>query len=195
VKAEHGIIIYSHRWSKDGKFIFYTQSDEPKATGQIAWRKSHLYVYDIASGQSKILQGSSDDAKDIDISPDGQWLAYANRDAKKALRVIPTSGGEPRILCSYEHPGIRPIYPTWIAGGKYILFTRVTSALDEPVETWEIVRVPVEGGEIQSLGLEMTEFRHFSAHPDGQHIVFHSRGSTMRWPEVWVMENFLPKKR
>jgi len=57
------------------------------------------------------------------------------------------------------------------------------------------VRIPVEGGELQELGLEMMEFRHFSVHPDGQHIVFHSRGSSMRWPEVWVMENFLPKKK
>jgi Tol biopolymer transport system component len=85
------------------------------------------------------------------------------------------------------------MYPTWIAGGRYILFTRVTYDLEAGGETWEIVRVPVEGGEIQSLGLEMTEFRHFSAHPDGQHIVFHSTGSQMRGPEVWVMENFLPK--
>jgi Tol biopolymer transport system component len=195
VQAEFGIIIYSHRWSKDGKFIFYTQSDDPKATGQIAWRKSHIYIHDITSGQDKILPGSPDDAKDIDISPDGKWLICANRGEKKVLWVIPTSGGEPRILCSYAHPGIRPIYPTWIAGGRYILFTRVTSDFDEAVETWEIVRVPVEGEEIQSLGLELTDFRHFSAHPDGQHIVFHSRGSQLRWPEVWVMENFLPKEK
>jgi Tol biopolymer transport system component len=193
VQAEYGIIIYSHRWSKDGKSIFYTRSEDPKATGQIAWRKSHLYVHDIVSGQDKILPGSPDNAKDIDISPDGQWLVVVNRDEKKVMGVISTSGGEIRIICSYEQPTIRPIYPTWIAGGRYILFTRVSSGLDEAIETWEIVRVPSEGGEIQSLGLEMTDFRHFSAHPDGQHIVFHSRGSQMRWPEVWVMENFLPK--
>jgi Tol biopolymer transport system component len=195
VQAELGIIIYSHRWSQDGKFIFYTQSDDPKATGQIAWRNSHIFVHDITSGQDKILPGSPDDAKDIDISRDGKWLVCANRGKNKALSIIPTTGGEPRILCSYEHPGIRPIYPTWVAGGRYVLFTRVSSDLDEAVETWEIVRVPVEGGEIQSLGLELTDFRHFSAHPDGQHIVFHSRGSQIKWPEVWVMENFLPKEK
>jgi len=194
VQAEHGIVIYSHRWSKDGKSLFYTQSDDPKTTGQIAFRESHIYVHDIASGQDKILPGSPDDAKDIDISPDGQWLVFANRGAKKVLSVISTSGGEPRIFCSYDHPGIRPIYPTWIAGGRYIVFAKVTSGEDEAVETWEIVRVPIEGGEPQKLGLEMTEFRHLSVHPDGEQIVFHSRGSTMRWPEVWIIENFLPKK-
>jgi Tol biopolymer transport system component len=194
VQAEYGVIIYSHRWSKDGKSIFYTRSDDPNATGQIAWRKSHIYVHDITSGQDKILPGSPDDAKDIDISPDGRWLVFVNRDENKVLRVIPTSGGEPRMLAAYEHPATRPLYPTWIAGGRYILFTRVSSPIDEVQETWEIVRVPVEGGEIQRLGLEMTEFRHFSVHPDGQHIVFHSRGSQIRPSEVWVMENFLPKK-
>ncbi len=195
VQADYGIEIYSHRWSIDGKSIFYTRSDDPKTSNQTAFRKSHIYLHDIANGQDKLLLGSPDDAKDIDISPDGQWLVFANRDAKKVLRIISTSGGEPRILYSFDYLGTRPIYPTWIAGGRYILFTRVSSGLDEAVETWEIVRVPVEGGEIQSLGLEMTDFRHFSAHPDGQHIVFHSRGSQMRWPEVWVMENFLPKKK
>ena len=195
VQVEYGIVIYSHRWSKDGKSLFYTQSDDPKATGQIAFRKSHLYVHDITSGQDEILPGSPDDAKDIDISPDGQWLVFANRGAKKVLSVISTSGGEPRIFCSYDHPGIRPIYPTWIAGGRYILFSQETTSVTDMESTFELVRIPAEGGELQELGLEMMEFRHFSAHPDGQHIVFHSRGSTMRWPEVWVMENFLPKKK
>jgi Tol biopolymer transport system component len=194
VQTEFGIEIYSHRWSKDGKSIFYTRSDDPKATGQTAWRKSHIYVHDIASGQDKILPGSPDDAKDIDISPDGRRLVFVNRDGNKVLRVIPTSGGEPRVLAAYEHPATRPIYPTWIAGGRYILFTHVSSPIDEMQETWEIVRVPAEGGDIQPLGLEMRDFRHFSAHPDGQHIVFHSRGSQLRGSEVWVMENFLPKK-
>ena len=195
VQADYGIVIYSHRWSKDGKSLFYARSDNPKATGQIAWRKSHIYVHDIASGQDKILPGSPDDAKDIDVSPDGQWLVFANRDAKKVLGVISTSGGEPRMLYSFDHPGVRSIYPTWIAGGRYILFTQVTSDADEAVSTSELVRISAEGGELQRLGLEMTEFRHFSVHPDGQHIIFHSRGSTMRWPEVWVMENFLPKNK
>ena len=187
------LVIYSHRWSKDGKSIFCTISD-PDATGPNAFRKSHIYVHDVTSGQYKILPGSPDDAKDIDISPDGRWLVLLNRDEKRSLRIIPTSGGEPRDIYSFEQQLNLIISPTWIGGGEYILFYQANPDTIGAETTCELVRIPTEGGEPQRLGLEMTEFRHFSAHPDGQHIVFHSRGSKIRWPEIWVMENFLPKK-
>ena len=193
VQVDPEVVIYSHRWSRDGKTIFYTGS-EPEAKVQNALRKSHIYVHDIKSGQDKILPGSPADAKDIDISPDGKWLVLLNRDDNKVLRVMPTSGGEPRTLYSFKQQLSHILSPTWIAGGKYILFYLIKTVA-EPSPTFELVRIPAEGGELQKLGLEMMEFRHFSAHPDGQHIVFHSRGSAIRWPEVWVMENFLPKKK
>jgi len=192
VQVDPGVIIYSHRWSKDGKSIFYTRSD-PDAKGPAYSRNSLIYVHDISSGQQKVLSGSPNDAKDIDISPDGQWIALLNRTAKRVLRIIPTSGGEPRVLYSFEDMTNAVISPAWIAGGKYILFYRdATDSLEE--ESKELVRIPAEGGQLQELGLKMAEFRHFSVHPDGHHIVFHSRGTKMSWPEVWVMENFLPKK-
>ncbi len=194
VQIEPEVLIYSHRWSKDGKTIFYTRS-EPDAKVQRHLRKSYIYVRDIQSGQEKMLSGSPADAKDIDISPDGQMLVLLNRDDKRTLRVIPASGGEPRDLYSFEQRGGAIISPSWIAGGKYILFLQERTTEDEAYTHLEIVRIPAEGGELQGLGLEMLEFRHFSVHPDGQHIVFHSRGSEMKWPEVWVMENFLPKEK
>ena len=188
------LVIYSHRWAKDGKSIFYTQMD-PDAKGPSYSRSSRIIVHDIASGQDTVLSGSPHDPKDIDISPDGQWLALLNRDEKRLLRIIPTSGGEPQNIYSFEAQPSQVISPTWIAGGKYILFYQDKIGFDLSQSILELVRIPAEGGELQELGLEMTEFRHFSAHPDGQHIVFHSRGSKERWPEVWVMENFLPKKK
>ncbi len=191
VQVDPGIRIYSHRWSKDGKSLFYTISD-PDATGPIFFRKSHIYVHDVTSGQDKILPGSPNDAKDIDISPDGKWLVLLNRDEKKSLTIIPTSGGEPQDIYSFEEKTNTVNSPAWIAGGKYVLFYR--DATDSPeAESKELVRIPAEGGQLQGLGLKMAEFRHFSVHPDGQHIVFHSRGAKMSWPEIWVMENFLPK--
>ncbi|UCE40581.1 MAG: PD40 domain-containing protein [Candidatus Aminicenantes bacterium] len=194
IKIEPELMIFSHRWSKDGKTIFYTKS-EPGAKVPYYRRKSHIYMYDIASGRDTVLPGSPSDAKDIDISPDGRWLVLLNRDERRVLRVIPALGGESRILYSFEDQGFIVISPTWVAGGRYILFYQGKTDSDEPSRRFfELVQIPVEGGELQGLGLEMNEFRHFSAHPDGQQIVFHSRGSEARWPEVWVMENFLPKK-
>jgi len=41
----------------------------------------------------------------------------------------------------------------------------------------------------------MARFRHLSIHPDGQHIAFSSMGANPEQPQVWVMENFLPKEK
>lgn len=192
IQIEPEEVIFSHRWSKDGKTIFYTRS-EPEVKVQTNLRNSHIYVHDVVSGQEKMLTGSPGDAKDIDISPDGQMLVLLNRDVKRTLRIIQASGGETRDIYSFEQPGGVIISPTWIAGGKCILFLQEKTNPNEPYTHYELVRIPVEGGELQGLGLEMLEFRHFCVHPDGEHIVFHSRGSEVKWPEVWVMENFLPK--
>ena len=49
VQVDLRVLIYSHRWSKDGKAIFYTRSD-PDAKGPNYSRSSHIYVHDISSG-------------------------------------------------------------------------------------------------------------------------------------------------
>ena len=192
LQVEPGVLIYSHRWSKDGQSVFYTRSD-PDEEGPTAFSKSHIYVHDINSGQDKILPGSPDDAKDIDLSPDGRWLALLNREKKKVLRVIPSSGGEPRTLYSFEAVSNSILSPAWIAGGKYVLFYQTASDSPGVGPTFELVRIPADGGQPQRLGVKMAEFRHFSVHPDGQQIAFHSRGTKREWAEVWIMENFLPE--
>ena len=192
LQLEPGVAIYSHRWSKDGQSVFYTRS-YPNDKSPASTRKSHIYVHDIDSGQEKILPGSPDDAKDIDISPDGKWLVFLNRDNKRILRIIPTTGGEPRDIYSFDQQLNAIISPAWIAGGRYVLFFQPKPDLPGGDTTCEMMRIPAEGGEIQRLGLEMKEFRHFSVHPDGRHVVFHSTGPKQQWSEVWVMENFLPK--
>jgi len=194
IKIDPDLGIYSHRWSKDGKTIFYTLNDrESKVSSR--FRSSRIFIHNIASGQEKILPGSPEDAKDIDISSDGRWLVLLNRDDERVLRIMPTSGGEPRTLYSFENKTNMIISPTWVGGGEYILFYQANPDSIGAETTCELVRIPKEGGEPQRLGLEMKEFRHFSVHPNGQHIVFHSVGSKVRWPEIWVMENFLPKNK
>jgi hypothetical protein len=54
-------------------------------------------------------------------------------------------------------------------------------------------RISIEGGEPQKMGLAMARFWDISAHPDGQQLAFSSYGPTQPMPELWVMENFLPK--
>jgi hypothetical protein len=41
----------------------------------------------------------------------------------------------------------------------------------------------------------MYHFYHLSVHPDGEYLAFGSLGPDLVEPELWVMENFLPKEK
>jgi Tol biopolymer transport system component len=182
VQIDKGTEIYSHRWSKDGKTMFYSTGDRAGKTGSI-------FVHNFESGQEERISGSPSDANWIDITPDGKWLALLNREQKRVLRIMPTSGGDPREIYSYEQGGNFIITPAWSADGLYIYFFKKQDLLGN---MWDLYRVSADGGEAQKINLSMAQFRHFSVHPDGQHIAFSSMGANPELSQVWVMENFLP---
>ncbi len=182
VLIEKGMEIYSHRWSKDGKLLYYSTGDKAGKTGSVS-------VHNFETGRDERLSGSPSDANWIDISPDGKWLVLINRDEKRTIRIMPTSGGEPREICSFTEPRNRPNTPAWSADGRYVYFSR----LRLPEALWDLYRVAAEGGEPQKIDLTMARIRHLSAHPDGQRIAFSSQGTNPQESQVWVMENFLPK--
>ena len=80
----------------------------------------------------------------------------------------------------------------WTVDGKYILFTRRQTMNDKQETKHALWRISAEGGEPQELNLALSSIMGLEAHPDGQHLAFHSTGLTMKSPAVWVMENFLP---
>lgn len=182
VLIDKGTEIYSHRWSKDGKVMFYS-------TGDRAGKSVSVFVHNFETGREERLSGSPSDAHWIDISPDGKWLVLLNREEKRALRIMPTSGGDSREIYSYEQGGNFIITPAWSADGRYIYFSKKQDVLGN---MWDLYRVSVDGGEAQKIDLSMARFRHFSVHPDGQHIAFSSMGANPEQSQVWVMENFLP---
>ncbi|MCK4829172.1 PD40 domain-containing protein, partial [bacterium] len=177
-----------HEWSRDGKTIFYGCRDRKD---KILYQ---IFVRDLESGTEKELY-RSDDYLNISLSPDGQWLALLFlSNEKPCLNVMPATGGEPRELCRFEEEeGIvfgHNCSITWTVDGKYILFTMKNSKMDDA--KWELCRISADGGELEKLGLEMSDsFFNLSIHSDGRHIAFSSRGQS--GSEVWVMENFLPE--
>ena len=56
---------------------------------------------------------------------------------------------------------------------------------------WDLIRVPVDGGDIEKIDLGLLWVRYLSASPDGRHIAFSSAGTGSPSSEVWAMENFL----
>ncbi len=119
------------------------------------------------------------------LSPDGQRLAFSvDCDNEWSLQIAPSFGGVAREIfrLGKEEAGSGS---TWMPDGRYLLFT---TRKDEATELW---RIPVEGGDPESLGLIMKKIERLSIHPDGRRIAFTAPGSG-RGSEVWAMENFLP---
>lgn len=185
VLIDKGTSIFSHRWSQDGLSMFYTVGDP-------AGKTCSIFVHSFQTGREEPLSGSPSNAHDIDISPDGKWVVFLNRqpiEGRRMIRIIPTSGGDPREVYSFEQEGSQIMTPAWSADGRYIYFSKVQQASGAMMDLY---RVSVDGGEAQKIDLTMARFRHFSVHPDGQHLAFSSTGASPQQPQVLVMENFLP---
>src|SRR4030042_2659088 len=182
VQFKKGMMIFSHRWSKDGKAIYYTLGDSNE-------NACSVFVRNLETGQDDRLAGTPENAPDIDISPDGKWLVLMNRKGKRAIKIMPASGGEPREILSLEQGGYQFMTPAWSADGRYIYFSKRQKTLGPMMDLY---RLSVDGGEPQKINLAMGGIRHLRVHPDGQRIAFSSMGANPEQSQVWVMENFLP---
>ncbi len=171
--------------SPDGKTLFYERGDPDSKTGRLVAR-------DMESGREKdLLQvvppvrvtGSA-------LSPDGQWFVLsiiniATRPATPVLKILSTTGGEPRELLQFDKSEkLRAVGVTWMPDSQNVLFWKRFQG-DKELELW---RISAEGGEPRKL-CSRKAFGHMRVHPDGQHIAFIGRSTTRG---VWVMENFLP---
>jgi Tol biopolymer transport system component len=174
--------IYTHRWAIDGQSIFFTKGERLKS--------SWIYSQNLKTGQEKKLPGAPEWATDIDLSPDGKWMVYINRlSNSRSLGIIPIEGGDAQELYSFDVPGAFTISPAWSADGKNIFF----SSRNNPADTgWDMWRFSLEDRQAQKINNNTVSFfRHPCLHPDGRHIVFSTQNEVP--PEVWVIENFLPK--
>jgi len=184
VLPDKGMPIYSHRWSKSGKAMFYSIGDRAGKTGSI-------FIRNFETGQDEPVPGAPSSAQFFDISPDGKWLVLMNRGAKRTIRIMPATGGEPREIYSFEEEENVPLKPAWSADGRYIYFSKLQKPQGQG-NIWDLYRVSAETGEAQKIDLSMAQLRHYSVHPDGQRLAFSSLGTNPEQSQVWVMENFLP---
>ena len=175
-----------HHWSPDGKTIYYGLQDKKVNSWQIMSR-------DLESGSEKIIYQSKEFYQ-LSLSPDGQLLAlcFMSRRENAHVNVISTADGEFRELVTFDKKTRlgRDNSVTWTADGKYILFSVYDPSSENNI--YELCRIPADGGDLEKLGLKVKNgFINMSAHPDGRHFAYSTRGQ--RTMEMWVMENFLPQ--
>ncbi|MFZ2052764.1 MAG: hypothetical protein WAU81_01080, partial [Candidatus Aminicenantales bacterium] len=170
--------------SRDGKRIYYDLDD----FGDKIFR---IISYDLETKQKKELIRGPSQIIHYDISPDGKWLAYKEREEGVAcLRLIPAEGGEKKnLLRLNKGEGINSV--AWSPDGRYVYFSKWEkgSSKSEACSLW---RIPSEGGTPEKYDLTMDGLENLSFHPDGRQLTFNSWQMNT---DVWVMENFLPVEK
>jgi eukaryotic-like serine/threonine-protein kinase len=92
------------RWFPDGKRILYSGNEPGKGV--------RLYVYELATGKSRVITQEGVNGTALVISPDSGWVAAIGPDHKGY--IYPVAGGEPRVINGLN-PGEQPI--VWSADG------------------------------------------------------------------------------
>ncbi len=186
-----GDIVGAPVLSRDGKKIFCIYKHPEQKIARIM-------MFDLASKEKKEIHSDNFQRyywggrpffpQDLDLSPDGQFLAFNVREREtheSILKIIPISGGEAREVVRWKKGKI--IETTdWTPDGKALLFAESRFQRGYKFEFWLI---STEGGEPQKIGLSMDRVYGLSVHPDGQHIAFRAG---QRIKEIYAMDNFLP---
>jgi len=120
---------------------------------------------------------------DIAVSPDGRHLAVG---VARRIMLIAATGGEARELAHLEPPGVLcDDTLAWSPDGTHVYFGR---GLEGAVRLY---RMAVTGGAPEDLNLEIGLELRFR--PDGRRLAF-TRSKDEERAEIWVVENFLPRR-
>jgi Tol biopolymer transport system component len=141
--------------SPDGQTLFYTR---PDGNVQTIWRK------DLKSGaEVPVDRGPRPATK---LSPDGESLAlYVLNGGKASIAVVPSSGGERRVVTDKLPRTINTI--GWSHDSRHIYVVSQPTAGPGSYEIW---RVPAAGGEPEQIGIRTGWMKHLSVRPDGRQI-------------------------
>lgn len=174
-----------HEIAPDGKTLYYTRRNKEKDVNEFVAR-------DLPAGTERLLHRVTPaDWIRTALSPDGTQLAYLNRAEDRVIRVIPTSGGEPRDVVRYRHIGNHLVEFTWSADGKFFLVPRIENSSED--SEWSLWRFRVSDGHGERLLSNCGRPTKTTVHPDGRRIAFASPGAKSQNAELWVVEHYLPE--
>ena len=171
-------------WLSDGKSIIIHRFDKKE-------NLHCLLTRNLETDREKRLYEINASSIDLDeaISPDFQQLCLLFLDrGQRVFGIMKASGGELRRLREFPEQE-RPLWFTWAADGRHIIYTKKDNAGGWPPRA-QLWRLSVDSGEPELLALTVPNYRgHLSAHPDGKQVAF--TAGPRSGAEIWVMENFL----
>lgn len=184
-------VVSDPQFSPDGKRLSFTVNPTPKADdGQI----SDIYITNAdGSGSPRKLHENDGPDNAARWSPDGKWIAFASRPAKKGLLgfanlyIISAEGGAPRLVAP-NHDAPAPTV-TWSRDGSTLYFSgthRTTS---------QILSVPSAGGEVKMISSGDAVIGGVSFARNADRVAF-TRGDIQHPADVYVsaLSNFNPVK-
>jgi Tol biopolymer transport system component len=129
--AKNDWVVSDPQFSPDGKRLSFTVNPTPKADdGQI----SDIYIANVdGSGAPRKLHENDGPDNAARWSPDGKWIAFASRPAKKGLLgfanlyIISAEGGAPRLVAP-NHDAPAPAV-TWSRDGSTLYFSEIQRSL------------------------------------------------------------------
>jgi len=187
--------VYGHCWSKNGNSIYYLRVKKISEVSYIL--NNRIIHHNLETGREREIgtfQSVNSTHELFCISPDSKKLAFVQRDIDQntdIIYIVPATGGNFKKVCILDLDKYMIRELAWTPDNRFIIF----SSMDMSGDKCELMRVPTEGGEPEMLGISLYGISYISIHPDGRQIAFSAHGSTQRLPEIWVMENFLPKEK
>ncbi len=183
VQLTHKEETYGIRIAPDSKYLYYITRNKE-------WDKHTIYSRNLETGEETEIYTTTDINLTISLSPDGQQLAVLVRHGEntRILKLLSTIDHSEKTIHSYKQDDFGYISTTWSPDGAYIYFSKI---LDD---TWELCRIPSNGGDVENLGVKKHLFTGISFQPGGDEISFTSFVGKEKPGGVWVMENYLQKK-
>ncbi len=153
------------------------------------WREGErsfsIRVRDLDTGSERVLYTGGISPR-FGVSPDKRQVAFTlHQGDRAAVMVMPTAGGEPRVLL-YPEFGRAPDEIQWGPDGRHLYYVNGYVGGD----LW---RVPVTGGQPERLDWfkDVNARAFFRFEPGGQRVAL-TCGEGEDGAEIWVMEGFLP---
>ena len=160
----------------------------------------NFYVVDPHERQERLLIGDSSVgwAASAEYSPDGKKIAVSwNRRPGPGLWLIDSESSRERLVYAADSPSQSMPFPIgWSPDGRFIIavdgkraaYRGITASFEETLTEAKILRVPVDGGELEALlTLPFEEVGSVAMFPDGRRFVATVYSSRS---DVWIVDDF-----